>query len=1314
MGIARFYRWLSERYPLINERLLAEQLPDFDNLYLDMNGIIHNCSHNNTGGLCVTDDDEVFVSAFKYVVRIVNIIKPKRMLYMAVDGCAPRAKMNQQRSRRFRAANDVREDREKAQEMGEVVPENPFDSNCITPGTEFMARLTESLRFFVQLQMNEDPLWQGITVVLSGPDVPGEGEHKIMDYIRSAKAQPGYASNVRHCLYGGDADLIMLALATHEPHFALLREEVIFGRAQTKTSDQRALSRPNHFQLLHISLLREYIELEFSRDADSVTDIEFASFQFDAERVIDDFVLFCVMVGNDFLPHLPFAEISEGGLASLFQCYKEHLWEAPGEPWLVKDCGDIDFQQLARFLRRYAPVEEERMSRAVADGEFKLGSRRLVGPTDAPDPPNMRARYPEQSQTVEEARTNWYDVKFAMDVNTHEGTQRQRRMFHSYLEGLQWVMLYYFRGPDNASWSWYYPYYHAPMVYDLAGYDLLARPQLQLEAGRPFMPFQQLMAVLPAASKALLPQCYQWLFDSDQSPILAFYPRKFEIDIDGVKVPWGGVACIPFIDPGLLVDAMALADTASLSPPEQKRNLVGTAYVFTFDQACVTRVESPMPHRVSSLVDCHVRSSEFEHPALPAGEPHFPNKLLPGFAPRAPGFPTVHLHPLSHRLQEGVKVFHVESRAPSLVMRLKPELPPQSDRDKAQQLLEAPFVQVGYPFAHHGQIASVLSANAAYTAGGHTAPRNPRDQAEKLAHVRYELRQRGIVVELGKEVGGTGADVELLAEVRVAESRYVDCEGVLHHRFRDATELRLVSLLRPVHVPPAARKPDAPGRIPAGERVICIDVHSPLFGQTGLVNPSPDDGDVRASFAGPLLAGTRQVDLQETIRSLVEASQQRFHWHSLEKVCQIANLDKHSVRQIFGSLRFRGAENVREDIGMCLMSDRANDKAKANAVCYCVPAYSKKSDKGAWLFSDLAVGALRDYASKYPALFNVLRNRTRFFADVEARSVFPDSPDVNYSARKLVKYCNGSPFKQLPLVPPEHAALPPSAVASVLEAVSAAQGEAAASKPPVGVVQGRRHLHHASHRGCRPPAELLARAGDLELGQRGAIAKPHGLVPFGSLGTVVAIYGHGSEQTLEVVTDVDTFGGADLQGRCPAMRGVRVSVEDFMPLMPRPGQGQAGADSGAASKPQRSAKSSIQPPTRVTTEPKGVLTNAPLKVAEGPILPVPPESAPTAAVPLPSQAPSAPPTDRTRGQTLARLASATDGEDGSAHAVAEPKQRTSIGPGWGAGMTFVEKRYREAHRSWQEHTPGADTMSEKEMWSKVFDDLLLLGTRGPR
>ena len=151
---------------------------------------------------------------------------------MAIDGVAPRAKMNQQRSRRFRSAKDLAEATKSKRitpidgsDAGAVDPyAGAFDSNCITPGTEFLLRISNCIRYFIRKKIKEDPLWRNLKVIFSGPEVPGEGEHKIMQFIRDMRNDPGYKPNTRHCMYGQDADLIMLGLVSHEPHFTLLRE----------------------------------------------------------------------------------------------------------------------------------------------------------------------------------------------------------------------------------------------------------------------------------------------------------------------------------------------------------------------------------------------------------------------------------------------------------------------------------------------------------------------------------------------------------------------------------------------------------------------------------------------------------------------------------------------------------------------------------------------------------------------------------------------------------------------------------------------------------------------------------------------------------------------------------------------------------------------------------------------------------------------------------------------------------------------------------------------------------------------------------
>lgn len=103
---------------------------------LDMNGIIHNCSHPNDDDASFRiSEEDIFLAVFSYVAHLFSVIKPQKLFFLAIDGVAPRAKMNQQRSRRFRTAKENKETVEKAKRRGEEIPDEAgFDSNCITPG----------------------------------------------------------------------------------------------------------------------------------------------------------------------------------------------------------------------------------------------------------------------------------------------------------------------------------------------------------------------------------------------------------------------------------------------------------------------------------------------------------------------------------------------------------------------------------------------------------------------------------------------------------------------------------------------------------------------------------------------------------------------------------------------------------------------------------------------------------------------------------------------------------------------------------------------------------------------------------------------------------------------------------------------------------------------------------------------------------------------------------------------------------------------------------------------------------------------------
>ena len=152
MGIPLFFKTLSEKY----DDSLIEEIDNTNKffLFLDMNCLIHPCCRK------VLDDDYSNTRKFKYEQRMLNEIKTYLKLvieycnpdfiYMAIDGVAPCAKMTQQRLRRFKTILEKKEINKIKTELNMEYSQESWDTNAISPGTDFMINLTKSLDNFIK------------------------------------------------------------------------------------------------------------------------------------------------------------------------------------------------------------------------------------------------------------------------------------------------------------------------------------------------------------------------------------------------------------------------------------------------------------------------------------------------------------------------------------------------------------------------------------------------------------------------------------------------------------------------------------------------------------------------------------------------------------------------------------------------------------------------------------------------------------------------------------------------------------------------------------------------------------------------------------------------------------------------------------------------------------------------------------------------------------------------------------------------------------------------------------------------------------
>jgi len=546
MGVPGFFSWLIRKYK--NKGLITSKTgAPVDILYLDANCLIHpQCFKVLDLNPDWEDEDELermmMDRVLAYIDHLVDTVKPKE-LYIAVDGVAPMAKMNQQRKRRFRSKDDQLL-RDSIKEKHGKKCGNRWSNSVITPGTEFMEILHLRILDHLDGMSKKSKKRKKIKTTYSSYHTAGEGEHKILQDIKSRNLDD------KHCvIYGLDADLIFLALASGQRNLQLLREEQHFGAA-LKTKEMKEVKDKNafdeEFNYVPIDYMKECINDHINKLVQEQTgknnrykhDVKLGSVDF-----TNDFVLLGCLLGNDFMPHLPSVNIRTNGLDILLKCYVEAYVEkkqmlvvkTDNNTTVSQDVLRLVVDKLAKFesyyFKKILPDYHERqngrscfsddkcdielwdidnMRRFVVDDPIKLGS----------DQPKLwKFRY--------------YDHHF--NASEHQD-DLIKDLVTDYLQAVVWVSKYYFE--TCCSYDWQFVHARAPFVSDISRffkfnskYDINS-VEFKKTANRdtPIKPFTQLLAVLPPDRVELLPEGYRELV-GPMSAIVDLYPTRVELDM---------------------------------------------------------------------------------------------------------------------------------------------------------------------------------------------------------------------------------------------------------------------------------------------------------------------------------------------------------------------------------------------------------------------------------------------------------------------------------------------------------------------------------------------------------------------------------------------------------------------------------------------------------------------------------------------------------------------------------------------------------------------------------------------------------------
>lgn len=487
MGVPGLVRYLSLKCP----RSFSTTAPaDIDRIYIDYNSVIHQCQSNI---------DE----SIKNIKAMILKYNPN-LVYIAIDGTPTRAKMHQQRYRRFMQCKNA----------------SPYDSNKITPGTEYMTELHQKLM---------SVFGDSSKVIISGSGFRGEGEQKIFQHLRD---NPTVHPVIIH---GLDADLTIMSMMLYvdlKGQYYIMREMTL-GELP---------------QIINVDVLAKWVT--------RMMRTEMGVLEMSASRCVNEFALLCSMLGNDFVPALPGISLNFNGMNILLDICRD-MYRGIGEGRELvgtglRELSDIDLHCLSHIFSKLSNVEYELVRDREDQHTRKVTKTTVPAVYNDTYPLNNIRFITDITKSSDDWRNRYYNHVFG-----YWSPELAADASQAYIAGLAWSLAYHKQ--KVLSEGWYYKYIRAPTALDLHHYVISQMVGRKIQAvyddcDKDFNLYKSvgislsdwhLMMVLPPCSSHLIQNTViREIVNGGLYSLRYMFPSDFELS---TFLCWKLHECIPII-----------------------------------------------------------------------------------------------------------------------------------------------------------------------------------------------------------------------------------------------------------------------------------------------------------------------------------------------------------------------------------------------------------------------------------------------------------------------------------------------------------------------------------------------------------------------------------------------------------------------------------------------------------------------------------------------------------------------------------------------------------------------------------------------